>query len=53
MKNLSLVLPTLILMESMAAGLIYLLEAKWGSALYWFSAGALVLAVTFVIPKFG
>ncbi len=49
----SFILPTIIMVESYLAGLVYLYYHMWGSALYWCSAGTINLAVIFFIKRFG
>ena len=44
------ILPTIIMLESFAAGLIYIAIWKPGPALYWIAAGFLNLAVIYLIP---
>jgi len=46
-------LPILIMVESFLAGIILAIFSKWGSALYWFSAGLLNFSVIFLIKRFG
>ena len=46
-------LPTIIMIESFLAVAPYALAGKWGSALYWFAAGLLNLAVIFFIKRYG
>jgi len=43
-------LPLIIMLESFAAGLVYLAIWKPGPALYWIAAGLLNLAVIYLIP---
>ena len=43
------VLPTLIMAESFAAGVVYLWCGEWGRAVYWIAAGVLNLAVVYLI----
>ena len=46
-------LPGLIMAESFAAAAVYGLSGRWGSALYWFAAGVLNLAVIVGIRRWG
>jgi len=47
------VLPIIIMIESFVATIPLLYYHKYGSALYWFAAGLLNLAVIFCIRRFG
>ncbi len=47
------VLPIIIMVESFAASIPLAIYGKWGSALYWFSAGLLNIAVIFCVKRFG
>lgn len=47
------VLPAVIMAESFAAAALLAWAGRWGSALYWFSAGTLNLAVIFLVRRFG
>lgn len=47
------VLPIIIMIEMFVASIPLALLGKWGSALYWFSAGLLNFSVIFLIRKFG
>jgi len=47
------ILPVIIMAESFAASIPLLICGRWGSGLYWFSAGLLNLAVIFLIKKHG
>jgi len=38
--------------EAFAAGILYSLAGKWGSALYWFSVTVITVAVL-LIPRYG
>jgi len=49
----SFILPTIIMVESYIAGLVYMYFQMWGSALYWLSAGTINLAVIFFIKRLG
>ena len=44
------ILPTLIMVESFLACILYLRMQKWGFSVYWFAAGLLNLAVIYLIP---
>lgn len=46
-------LPILIMLESFAAAIIYVIHRQWGSAMYWFSSSVLNFAVIFLIKKLG
>jgi hypothetical protein len=52
-KVLINLLPYIILVESFLAGMILLYYQRYGSAMYWLSAGFLNLAVIVFIKKFG
>ena len=52
LKELVVILPLIIAGEAFLAGVFFLLYRGWGSALYWFSACAITVAVT-MIPKWG
>jgi len=45
-------LPTIIMIESFAASIPLALTGRWGSALYWFAAGLLNLAVIYGIKRY-
>jgi hypothetical protein len=47
------VLPVIILIESWLASIPLAIAGKWGSAMYWFSAGLLNFSVIFLIKKMG
>jgi hypothetical protein len=47
------ILPVIIMIESFAASIPLFICQKWGSAIYWFSAGLLNFAVIFLIKRFG
>lgn len=47
------VLPIIIMVESFCASVPLAIFGRYGSALYWFAAGALNAAVIFGIRKFG
>ena len=47
------VLPIIIMVESFLASVPLAVWGKWGSALYWFAAGLLNLAVIFGIKSWG
>jgi len=53
MDKLLNILPIIIMLESFAAAVPLLICQRWGSGLYWFSAGLLNLAVIFLIKKWG
>ena len=53
MEKLVTILPSIIVAESFGAAIIYAIGGKWGSAIYWISAGWLTLAVTYLIKKLG
>jgi len=46
-------LPAIIMLESFAAAVPLAIAGRWGSALYWFSAGLLNFAVVFLIRRSG
>lgn len=47
------ILPVIIMVESFAASIPLFICGRWGSGLYWFSAGLLNMAVIFGVKKFG
>lgn len=47
------ILPTIIMIEMFLAAIPYLVSGKYGSALYWFAAGLINLAVIYILPRFG
>lgn len=47
------VLPILIVIESFAASMLLFVGGRWGTGIYWFSAGLLNFSVIFLIKKFG
>jgi len=47
------ILPVVIMVESFAASVPLFICGRWGSGLYWFSAGLLNFAVIFFIKKYG
>jgi len=51
--NLYDVLPIIIMVESFVASIPLAIKGQYGSALYWFAAGALNFSVIFLIKKFG
>lgn len=53
MEKLLDILPTIIMVESFLASVPLALCGRWGSALYWFSAGLLNCSVIFFIKRFG
>lgn len=48
-----LALPIIIMIESFIAAIPLAIQQRWGSALYWFSAGLLNLSVIFFIKRWG
>jgi len=46
-------LPIIIMVEAFAASVPLARYGRWGSALYWFAAGLLNLAVIYGIKRFG
>jgi hypothetical protein len=42
-------LPTVIMIESFLAGIVYLYYEKYGSSIYWFAAGLLNLSVIYLM----
>jgi hypothetical protein len=46
-------LPTLIVIESIFASIIYAIDKRWGSALYWISAALLNISAIWLIKKVG
>ena len=53
MEKFISVLPIVIMVESFIASIPLAYYGRWGSALYWFSAGLLNFAVVFCIRRFG
>lgn len=53
MENLLNALPIIIMVESYAAAIPLAVAGRWGSALYWLSAGTLNFAVIFLIRRLG
>ncbi len=53
MEKLLNVLPIIIMAESFLASIPLFIYGKYGSALYWFSAGLLNLSVIFLIKRMG
>ena len=47
------ILPTIIIVESLAAAGILAAAGRWGSALYWAAAGLLNIAVVFLVGRWG
>ncbi len=47
------VLPIIIMAESFAASVPLFVYGRFGSAIYWFSAGLLNFAVIFCVKRFG
>jgi len=47
------ILPVIIMIESFFAALPLAVSGRWGSALYWFSAGLLNFSVIFLIKRCG
>ena len=53
MEKLIQVLPIIIMAESFLASIPLAIYGRWGSALYWFAAGLINMAVIFGIRRFG
>ena len=53
MEKLLDLLPIIIMVESFLASVPLVIYGRYGSALYWFSAGLLNFAVIFLIKRFG
>ena len=53
MDRFLIALPIIIVIESFAASIILCVGGRWGSAIYWFSAGLLNFAVIFLVGRFG
>ena len=51
LKKLLDILPLIIMIESFLASIPLAIYSRWGSALYWFAAGLLNLAVIFGISR--
>jgi hypothetical protein len=47
------VLPTIIIVESYLACIPLVITHRWGSALYWFSAGTINIAAVYLIKRYG
>jgi len=47
------ILPTIIMLESFFAGGLLFIGGRFGSAIYWMSAGLLNLSVVFLIRRYG
>jgi hypothetical protein len=47
------ILPIIVIVESFLAGIVYLFFGKWGSAVYWLSAGTINFAALYLIRRFG
>ena len=47
------ILPIVIMIEMFAASIPLFYYKRWGSGLYWLSAGLLNVAVIFLIKRFG
>lgn len=53
LDNLLNLLPIIIMIESFIASIPLFICGRYGSALYWLSAGLLNMAVIFFIKRFG
>ena len=53
MDNLVNILPIIIMIESFLASIPLFIVGRYGSALYWLSAGLLNLSVIFMVRKYG
>lgn len=53
MEKLLNLLPIIIMVESFAACVPLFFYGRWGSGMYWFSAGLLNFAVIFLVRDFG
>ena len=53
MERIINLLPTIIVIESVFAGIIYVFDKKWGSAIYWFSAALLNISAIWLIKEAG
>jgi hypothetical protein len=53
MERIMHILPTIIVIESILASIIYAIGGKWGSALYWISAALLNISAIWLIKKVG
>jgi hypothetical protein len=47
------ILPIIIMIEMFLSSIILAWGHRWGSALYWFSAGMISIAVIFMIRRYG
>lgn len=53
MNILNNVLPIVIIVESLLAGVILFFTKQYGSAIYWIAAGTINFAAVFLIKKWG
>ena len=53
MNKLLDMLPVIIMLESLAASIPLFVCGRYGTAIYWFSAGLLNFSVIFLIKNFG
>jgi len=53
MDKFILILPIIMIVESIGASIIFLLAKMYGSSIYWLSAAILNISVVFLIKKFG
>jgi len=53
MEKILHILPTVIVIESILASIIYAAGGKFGSALYWISAALLNISVIWLIKNIG
>jgi len=47
------VLPIIIMVESFLASALLLVYGRWGTGIYWLSAGLLNFSIIFLIKRFG
>jgi len=53
MEKFLILLPTIIVIESLCAALVYFWCGRWGAGLYWASAGVLNFSVIYLIKSTG
>jgi hypothetical protein len=52
LSKLSMILPIVMAVEALGAGIIYSFAKQWGTAMYWYCACAITIAVL-LIPRYG
>lgn len=53
MERIENILPIIIMIEMILASIPLFINGKYGSAIYWLTAGILNFAVIFMIKRFG